>query len=185
MRIGIRRRHPAGHFLSAGERSRHRVNLLLPAPLLGKARLQDTVGWARRPPISPFEDCTMVAKMARAAGLQSSLPSCAGAMYSGNSGRQRRAPDHDQAFLPVFGSRRSPAGSVGTKPKPGAQAASGNFLRHRHKLWFSRLTPIEKRRRSMHDGLLGGVGAGDLGGEPSLAEHDDPVRDGQQLGQLA
>ena len=37
----------------------------------------------------------------------------------------------------------------------------------------------------MHDGLLGGLGPGELGGEAAFAEDEDPVGDGQELGQLA
>ena len=47
------------------------------------------------------------------------------------------------------------------------------------------LGTVEERCRGVHDGFLGGLGARDLGGEPAFAEDDDPVRDGQQLGQLA
>src|SRR5262249_53121173 len=48
-----------------------------------------------------------------------------------------------------------------------------------------RLGPVEELGCGVHDRLLGGRGPGQFGGEAALAEDEDPVGDGQQLGQLA
>ena len=59
-------------------------------------------------PVHSVEDCTVVAKMARAGSLQSSLPSCAAAIYPENSVRPRPTPDRDQSFLPARDRVRKP-----------------------------------------------------------------------------
>jgi hypothetical protein len=39
--------------------------------------------------------------------------------------------------------------------------------------------------RGVHDGFLGGFGAGDFGGDSAAVENDDPVAEGQEFGELA
>ena len=44
---------------------------------------------------------------------------------------------------------------------------------------LSRRDAIQELRRRVHDGLLGGLGAGEFGGQSAFAEDEDAVADGQ------
>ena len=50
---------------------------------------------------------------------------------------------------------------------------------------FKRSPHVSPARGGVHDLLLGGLGTGELGRQPALSEHDDPVGEREQFRELA